>query len=70
MDEVRPYEPGAVSPVVRRVTAGAIKRRKGKTLFPVITAYDVPFARFAEEAGISKSNAAVRVFRAREALRQ
>jgi 3-methyl-2-oxobutanoate hydroxymethyltransferase len=52
MDEVRPYEPGAVSPVVRRVTAGAIKRRKGKALFPVITAYDVPFARFAEEAGI------------------
>lgn len=51
-DEVRPYEPGAVAPVVRRVTAGAIKRRKGKTLFPVITAYDVPFARFAEEAGI------------------
>lgn len=30
----------------------------------------VPVHRFAEEAGISKSNAAVRVFRAREALRK
>ena len=51
-DEVRPYEPAAVTPAVRRVTAGAIKRRKGKTLIPIVTAYDVAFARFAEEAGI------------------
>jgi 3-methyl-2-oxobutanoate hydroxymethyltransferase len=34
------------------VTAGSIKRRKGKTLFPVMTAYDASFARFVEEAGI------------------
>ena len=48
---VRPYIPekGAT---VRRVTAGAIKRRKGRTLFPVVTAYDAPFAEFAERAGI------------------
>lgn len=49
--EARPYEP-AKAPVFRRLTAGAIKRRKTKQLFPVVTAYDAPFARFAEEAGI------------------
>jgi 3-methyl-2-oxobutanoate hydroxymethyltransferase len=37
---------------VRRVTAAAIKRRKGTQRFPVLTAYDVPSARFVEEAGI------------------
>jgi len=37
---------------VRRVTAGAVKRRKNKTLFPIVTAYDAPFAEFAESAGI------------------
>lgn len=51
-DEIRPYEPAAAPVAVRRITAGAIKRRKGKTPIPVITAYDVAFARFAEEAGI------------------
>ncbi|HEY9085122.1 MAG TPA: 3-methyl-2-oxobutanoate hydroxymethyltransferase [Candidatus Tyrphobacter sp.] len=49
--EARPYEP-AKAAVFRRLTAGAIKRRKTKQLFPVVTAYDAPFARFAEEAGI------------------
>lgn len=49
--EARPYEP-AKAPVFRRLTAGAIKRRKFKQTFPVVTAYDAPFARFAEEAGI------------------
>lgn len=49
--EARPYEPAA-GPSLRRITAGAIKRRKGKGPFPVVTAYDVPFARYAEEAGI------------------
>ncbi len=49
--EARPYEP-AKTPVFRRLTAGSIKRRKGTHLFPVVTAYDAPFARFAEEAGI------------------
>ncbi len=34
-----------------RLTAGAIRARKG-TPFPVVTAYDAPFARFAEAAGI------------------
>jgi 3-methyl-2-oxobutanoate hydroxymethyltransferase len=49
--EGRPYEPekGAA---VRRVTAGAIKRRKNRTTFPIVTAYDAPFAEFAERAGI------------------
>jgi 3-methyl-2-oxobutanoate hydroxymethyltransferase len=47
----RPYEP-AKGPALRRVTAGAIKRRKGTTTVPMITAYDAPFARYAEEAGI------------------
>ena len=49
--DARPYAPEKGIPV-RRVTAGAIKRRKNKTLFPVITAYDAPFAEFAETAGI------------------
>ncbi|MGH7737988.1 MAG: 3-methyl-2-oxobutanoate hydroxymethyltransferase [Candidatus Tyrphobacter sp.] len=49
--DARPYEPAKAS-VFRRLTAGAIKRRKNKHVFPVITAYDAPFARFAEEAGI------------------
>lgn len=47
----RPYVPEKGTSV-RRVTAGAIKRRKGKTLFPIVTAYDAPFAEFAERAGI------------------
>jgi len=50
-DDARPYEP-AKGPALRRVTAGAIKRRKGADVFPVMTAYDAPFARFAEAAGI------------------
>ncbi|HUY40205.1 MAG TPA: 3-methyl-2-oxobutanoate hydroxymethyltransferase [Candidatus Dormibacteraeota bacterium] len=49
--EARPYEP-AKAPVFRRLTAAAIKRRKRKETFPLVTAYDAPFARFAEEAGI------------------
>lgn len=36
---------------VRRITSAAIRARKG-TRFPVITAYDTPFARCAEAAGI------------------
>ncbi|MDQ6929316.1 MAG: 3-methyl-2-oxobutanoate hydroxymethyltransferase [Candidatus Eremiobacteraeota bacterium] len=46
--------PGAPSKktAVRRVTAGSITRRKGEQPFAVITAYDAPFARYAEEAGI------------------
>jgi 3-methyl-2-oxobutanoate hydroxymethyltransferase len=36
---------------VRRLTSAAIRARKGKR-FPVITAYDAPFARCVEEAGI------------------
>lgn len=47
----RPYVPEKGTSV-RRVTAGAIKRRKNRTTFPVITAYDAPFAEFAERAGI------------------
>ncbi len=50
-DDARPYEP-AKGPALRRVTAGAIKRRKGVGLVPMMTAYDAAFARFAEEAGI------------------
>jgi 3-methyl-2-oxobutanoate hydroxymethyltransferase len=50
-NDARPYVPEKGTSV-RRVTAGAIKRRKGKTLFPVVTAYDAPFAEFAERAGI------------------
>lgn len=47
----RPYVPEKGT-AVRRVTAGAIKRRKNRTIFPVVTAYDSPFAQFAESAGI------------------
>lgn len=50
-DEARPYEP-AQGPALRRITAGAIKRRKGAAPVPMVTAYDVPFAKFAEDAGI------------------
>ena len=35
----------------RRITAGAIRKRKG-TPFPVMTAYDAAFGRLAESAGI------------------
>ena len=49
--EARPYEP-VKGPALRRVTAGAIKRRKGQSIVPMITAYDAAFGRFAEEAGI------------------
>lgn len=49
--EARPYEPARATGI-RRVTAGAIKRRKGKNLFPMITAYDAAFARIVEDAGI------------------
>jgi len=38
-------------PSVRRITSAAVRARKG-TRFAVITAYDAPFARCAEEAGI------------------
>ncbi len=37
--------------MARRITSAAIQARKG-TAFPVITAYDAPFARLAEAAGI------------------
>jgi 3-methyl-2-oxobutanoate hydroxymethyltransferase len=50
-DDARPYEP-VKGPALRRITAGAIKRRKGTAPVPMITAYDAPFGRFAEEAGI------------------
>ena len=50
-DDARPYEP-VKGPALRRITAGAIKRRKGTTIVPMVTAYDAPFGRFAEEAGI------------------
>lgn len=36
----------------RRLTAAAIGRRKNRAIFPVITAYDAPFAKFAESAGV------------------
>lgn len=49
--EARPYVP-VKGATVRRLTASAIARRKGKSAFPVVTAYDAPFGRFAEEAGI------------------
>jgi len=39
-------------PVVRRVTAAAVARRKGKAPFAMMTAYDAPFAGCVEEAGI------------------
>jgi 3-methyl-2-oxobutanoate hydroxymethyltransferase len=51
LESARPYEPEK-SPTLRRVTAGAIKRRKGRTLFPLATAYDAPFGQFVEQAGI------------------
>ncbi len=51
VEGARPYEPHK-SPTVRRITAGAIKRRKGKTVFPIATAYDAPFGQFVEQAGI------------------
>lgn len=50
-ESARPYEPEK-NPAIRRVTAGAIKRRKGKAVFPISTAYDAPFAQFVEAAGI------------------
>lgn len=50
-DSARPYEPEK-NPAKRRLTAGAIKRRKGKKPFPVATAYDAPFGQFVEQAGI------------------
>lgn len=50
-DDARPYEP-AKGPALRRVTAGAIKRRKGTIPVPMVTAYDAPFAKYAEDAGI------------------
>lgn len=50
-ESARPYEPEK-NPAIRRLTAGAIKRRKGKTIFPIATAYDAPFGQFVERAGI------------------
>lgn len=49
--DARPYVPEHGTSV-RRVTASAIQRRKNRTTFPVITAYDAPFGEFAERAGI------------------
>ncbi len=49
--DARPYEPEK-NPAIRRINAGAIKRRKGKAIFPVATAYDAPFGQFVEDAGI------------------
>jgi 3-methyl-2-oxobutanoate hydroxymethyltransferase len=49
--DARPYEPEK-NPAIRRLTAGSIKRRKGKVLFPIATAYDAPFGQFVEDAGI------------------
>ncbi|MBC5816155.1 MAG: 3-methyl-2-oxobutanoate hydroxymethyltransferase [Candidatus Eremiobacteraeota bacterium] len=37
---------------MRRITAGNIGRRKGNQPFAIVTAYDAPFARCAEDAGI------------------
>jgi 3-methyl-2-oxobutanoate hydroxymethyltransferase len=51
LESARPYEPEK-NPAIRRITAGAIKRRKGKTIFPIATAYDAPFGQFVEVAGI------------------
>jgi 3-methyl-2-oxobutanoate hydroxymethyltransferase len=50
-ESARPYEPEK-NPAIRRLTAGAIKRRKGKMTFPIATAYDAPFGQFVEAAGI------------------
>jgi 3-methyl-2-oxobutanoate hydroxymethyltransferase len=49
--QARPYEPARAA-ALRRLTAHAIRRRKGGDPFPVVTAYDAPFAQFAESAGI------------------
>lgn len=49
--DARPYEPEK-NPAIRRLTAGAIKRRKGKAPFAMATAYDAPFGQFVEAAGI------------------
>ena len=49
--DARPYEPEK-NPAIRRVNAGAVKRRKGKTIFPIATAYDAAFGQFVEAAGI------------------
>jgi 3-methyl-2-oxobutanoate hydroxymethyltransferase len=51
IETARPYEPHK-NQAIRRLTAGAIKRRKGKTIFPIATAYDAPFGQFVEAAGI------------------
>jgi 3-methyl-2-oxobutanoate hydroxymethyltransferase len=51
LESARPYEPEK-NPAIRRITAGAIKRRKGRTIFPIATAYDAPFGQFVEAAGI------------------
>jgi 3-methyl-2-oxobutanoate hydroxymethyltransferase len=50
-ESARPYEPEK-NPAIRRLTAGAIKRRKGKTPFPLATAYDAPFGQFVEASGV------------------
>lgn len=50
-EDARPYEP-AKGPALRRVTAGAIKRRKGTAPVPMVTAYDAAFGKYAEDAGI------------------
>jgi 3-methyl-2-oxobutanoate hydroxymethyltransferase len=51
VESARPYEPEK-NPAIRRLTAGAIKRRKAKAPFPISTAYDAPFGQFVEAAGI------------------
>jgi 3-methyl-2-oxobutanoate hydroxymethyltransferase len=51
MADARSYEPEK-NPAIRRLTAGAIKRRKGRARFAVATAYDAPFAQFVEDSGI------------------
>lgn len=47
----RPYAPEKGT-AVRRITASAIARRKNRSTFPVVTAYDATFAEIAERAGI------------------
>jgi len=49
--EARPDVPPKRT-AVRRITAGNISRRKGHQPFAIVTAYDAPFARCAEDAGI------------------
>ncbi|MDQ2679476.1 MAG: 3-methyl-2-oxobutanoate hydroxymethyltransferase [Candidatus Eremiobacteraeota bacterium] len=44
--------PAQKTPSARRVTAARISARKGRAPFAVMTAYDAPFARCVEEAGI------------------